>query len=68
MFATLRCLNIIADSYNIRFEEVLTDNGPEVGTKFSKKKAEHAFERMLMELGIKHRYTRPLSPPDQRQS
>jgi transposase InsO family protein len=62
MFATLRCLNIIADRYNIRFAEVLTDNGPEVGTKTSNKKAEHPFERMLIELGIKHRYTRPYRP------
>jgi transposase InsO family protein len=62
MFATLRCLNIISDRYNIRFKEVLTDNGPEVGTKASKKKAEHPFERMLMELGITHRYTRPYRP------
>lgn len=62
MFATLRCLNIISDRYNIRFKEVLSDNGPEVGTKASKKKAEHPFERMLMELGITHRYTRPYRP------
>lgn len=62
MFATLRCLNIIADRYDIRFKEVLTDNGPEMGTKTSKKKDEHPFERMLMELEIKHRYTRPYRP------
>jgi transposase InsO family protein len=62
MFATLRCLNIISDRYNIRFKEVLTDNGPEVGTRASQRKAEHPFERMLMELGIKHRYTRPYRP------
>ena len=62
MFATLRCLNMIADTYDIRFKEVLTDNGPEMGKKTSSKKAEHPFERMLMELGIKHRYTRPYRP------
>lgn len=62
MFATLKCLNIIADRYNIRFKEVLTDNGPEVGTKESSKKAQHPFERMLLELGITHRYTRPYRP------
>ena len=33
-----------------------------MGTKTSKKKAEHLFERMLIELGIKHRYTRPYRP------
>lgn len=62
MFATLKSLNILADHYDIRFKEVLTDNGPEVGTRNSKKKAEHPFERMLIELGITHRYTQPYRP------
>jgi transposase InsO family protein len=62
MFATLRCLNILADRYQLRFQEVLTDNGPEMGTKNSKIKHQHPFERMLMELGIIHRYTRPYRP------
>ena len=62
MFATLRCLNIVADRYTLRFKEVLTDNGPEVGTRASRTKAEHPFERMLQELGITHRYTRPYRP------
>lgn len=62
MFATLKSLNILADHYDIRFKEVLTDNGPEVGTKNSSQKEQHPFERMLMELGIKHRYTRPYRP------
>lgn len=62
MFAVLKSLNILADHYQIKFKEVLTDNGPEFGTKESKKKKEHPFERMLMELEIKHRYTRPYRP------
>jgi transposase InsO family protein len=62
MFAALRCLNILSDRYQIRFQEVLTDNGPEMGTKASRQKAEHPFERLLMELGITHRYTRPYRP------
>lgn len=62
MFAVLKCFNIIADEYNIRFQEVLTDNGPEFGQSQSKNKAHHPFERMLIELGIKHRYTRPYRP------
>ncbi|MHC4072372.1 MAG: integrase core domain-containing protein [Planctomycetota bacterium] len=62
MFAALKCLNILADNYDIRFKEVLTDNGPEFGPKQSQKKEEHPFERMLIELGIKHRYTRPYRP------
>jgi len=43
MFATLKSLNMLADRYNIRFEEVLTDNGPEVGTKESTKKTRTSF-------------------------
>jgi transposase InsO family protein len=62
MFAVLRCFNWINDQYSIRFAEVLTDNGPEFGTKSSSRKREHPFERMLMEMGIKHRYTRPYRP------
>jgi hypothetical protein len=62
MFATLKCLNMLADRYDIRFKDVLTDNGPEFGMKTSKNKLAHPFERMLMELEIKHRYTRPYRP------
>lgn len=62
MFATLRCFNIIADRYDIRFAEVLTDNGSEMGRRHSKKKSEHPMERLFMELEIKHRYTRPYRP------
>ena len=62
MFATMRCFNWIDSRYGIQFEEVLTDNGPEFGPRGSKKKASHPFERMLMEMGITHRYTRPYRP------
>ena len=62
MFSILRCLNMLADEYKIKFAQVLTDNGPEFGKKESKSKEQHPFERMLMELGIKHRYTRPYRP------
>lgn len=62
MFATLKCFNIINHEYHIKFSEVLTDNGPEFGIKTSTKKQEHPFERMLMELQVKHRYTRPYRP------
>lgn len=62
MFAALKCLNILADQYDIRFEEILSDNGPEFGPATSKKKEHHPFERMLMELQIKHRYIRPYRP------
>ena len=62
MFTTLRCFNHLTDKFSIKFEEVLTDNGPEFGTKESTKKLHHPFERMLLELGIKHRYIRPYRP------
>ncbi len=62
MFATLHCLNYLANEYNIKFAEMLTDNGPEFGPRGSKSKKEHPFERMLLEIGIKHRYTRPYRP------
>lgn len=62
MFATLKCLNILSDHYEIKFEEVLSDNGAEFGIKTSQKKYQHPFERMLIELGIVHRYTKPYRP------
>ena len=62
MFATLRCLNHLAGRYRIRFREMLTGNGPEAGPATSQNKHNHPFERMLMELGIKHRHTRPYRP------
>jgi Integrase core domain len=62
MFAALKCLNILSDHYQIRFEEMLSDNGPEFGPAASKQKHQHPFERMLMELGIKHRYIKPYRP------
>jgi len=38
MFAVLKSLNILAQHYQVKFAEVLTDNGPEFGTKESKKR------------------------------
>lgn len=62
MFATLRCFNQLVERYQIKFAEVLTDNGAEFGPKGSAKKREHPFERMLIEMGVKHNYTRPYRP------
>lgn len=62
MFATLHCLNHINNRFSIKFAEALTDNGPEFGPKQSQKKDSHPFERLLMEMGIKHRYIRPYRP------
>mgnify|MGYP002628427864 FL=1 len=62
MFAALKCLNMLADRYDVRFEEMLSDNGPEFGPRVSKQKEHHPFERLLSELNIKHRYTKPYRP------
>jgi transposase InsO family protein len=62
MFAALRCLNHLTEKYSIKFAEALTDNGPEFGPKKSENKLHHPFERMLIELGIKHRYIKPYRP------
>jgi len=62
MFATMRLINIMSDIYGIKFAEFMTDNGSEFGNKNMKNKAEHPFERLLLEMGIKHRYTRPYRP------
>lgn len=62
MFASLHCLNYLASEYKIKFAEILSDNGPEFGPKNSQNKKQHPFERMLLEIGIKHRYIRPYRP------
>lgn len=62
MFTALRCLNHLTEKFSVKFSEVLTDNGPEFGPKESAQKLHHPFERMLIELGIKHRYIRPYRP------
>jgi transposase InsO family protein len=60
MFAVLKSINLINSEYKIQFEAVLTDNGSEFSGK--KNKMHHPFERMLLELGIKHIHTRPYRP------
>lgn len=62
MFATLKGLNEINNRYEVKFAEVLTDNGPEFGPKSSAKKEAHPFARLMMEMGIKHRHTQPYRP------
>lgn len=62
MFATLRCFNYMNNHYQVKFAEVLTDNGPEFGPKISKNKDNHPFERLLEEMEVKHRYIRPYRP------
>lgn len=60
MFKTLKMLNSLNVSYGLAFEEILTDNGAEFAARANPE--EHPFEQMLLELGIRHRYTRPYRP------
>jgi transposase InsO family protein len=60
MFASLKCINLLNAQYGIRFEAMLSDNGSEFASRNHVQT--HPFERMLLELGIKHRYTRPYRP------
>lgn len=62
MFATMRIFNYFQQTHNIAFKELLSDNGSEFGGKHIKSPDEHPFERMLIEMNIKHRYTRPYRP------
>jgi IS30 family transposase len=60
MFATLRIFNAFKANYEIKFEKILSDNGAEFASK--KNVMNHPFERMLVEVGVKHGYTRPYRP------
>ncbi len=60
MFATMRIFNVIKKNYNIEFASILSDNGAEFASP--KNKNSHPFERMLLEIGVKHNYTRPYRP------
>ncbi len=60
MFAALKSVNLLHGEYGVRFEALLTDNGAEMA--WPNNTDNHALQRMLKELGIKHRYTRPYRP------
>ncbi len=60
MFAALKSLNLLNAEYGIRFEAVLTDNGAEAASRGNL--AGHPVERLLGELGIKHRRRGPYRP------
>ncbi|MGL4331753.1 MAG: integrase core domain-containing protein [Bacteroidales bacterium] len=62
MFGAMRCLNILKAHYHIQFEEILSDNGNEFGNRSSKNKLNHPFERLLIEMGVRHINTRPYRP------
>lgn len=60
MFATMRLFNALKANYQIKFEKIITDNGAEFASKNNTK--QHPFERMLLEVGVQHKYTRPYRP------
>lgn len=60
MFRTMRLFQALKTHYGVQFAEVLTDNGAEFVNKANPQ--DHPFEAMLLELGVKHRYTRPYRP------
>jgi transposase InsO family protein len=62
MFSAMRCMHMMTDQFGIKFEEIIADNGPEFGPAISQQKHNHPFERMLVETGIKRRYTKPYRP------
>lgn len=60
MFKTLKMINTLNHRYGLVFEAVLSDNGAEFASRANP--ADHPFEAMLLELGIRHRYTKPYRP------
>lgn len=60
MFRALKIINTLNARYGVRFAEILSDNGAEFAARANP--ANHPFEIMLLELGIRHRYTRPYRP------
>jgi transposase InsO family protein len=60
MFKTLKMINTLNAAYGLVFAEILSDNGAEFASRTQPQ--EHPFEAMLLELGIRHRYTRPYRP------
>jgi transposase InsO family protein len=63
MFATLKAFNMLKHRYNFEIDAVMTDNGAEFGSgAFTKNKQEHPFERLLIEMEMKHLYTKPYRP------
>jgi transposase InsO family protein len=60
MFKTLKMINTLHQRYAITFTDILSDNGAEFASRANPQ--DHPFEAMLLELGIRHRYTRPYRP------
>ena len=49
--------------YDFEIDAVMSDNGSEFGSgRFAKNKDTHPFERLLIEMEMKHIYTKPYTP------
>lgn len=64
MFATMRGTMFFEKQFGIRFEEIMSDNGPEFGggASYRTDPMKSPFHRLLVEMGIVHRFTRPYRP------
>ena len=63
MFATLKAFNMLRMRYDFEIDAVMSDNGSEFGSgRFAKNKDTHPFERLLIEMEMKHIYTKPYTP------
>jgi len=63
MFAALKIFNMLKKQYGIEIDAVMSDNGAEFGSgPHSKHKENHPFERLLIEMQMKHIYTKPYRP------
>lgn len=60
-FAMMDAILIMDQRYGIKFEEALTDNGPEFCGSLTNPE-NHAFERLLMYFGIRHLRTQAYRP------
>jgi len=63
MFAALKAFNILKKQFGIEIDAIMSDNGAEFGSgPHTKHKENHPFERLLMEMQMKHIYTKPYRP------
>jgi len=63
MFAALKAFNILKKQFGIEIDAIMSDNGAEFGSEpYTKHKENHPFERLLMEMQMKHVYTKPYRP------
>lgn len=63
MFATMRMISMLGSEYGIKFEEIMSDNGPEFGGGKEKNNTNiNPFKRLMAEMEIKQRFTKPYRP------